>query len=110
MTGIAAVEGELSPPRRAIGRSGMALFAPNLRVRPGERKSRLRVVEVGDVSPSRRAVALLAGVSQPSFVVVLMAAGAVLRETEEGSIQILNLDRRFCGWEDLRGGVTLIAA
>lgn len=46
---------------------------------------------------------------QLAFMRILVAAGAVLRKSQIRIPQVLHLDRRFCGWLDMRGRMALTA-
>src|SRR5579883_1516263 len=81
----------------------MALLALHLLVQAGQRIARLVVVELsGSVLPVDEVVALDAIRSEPSFMEVLVAGGAGLRDPQEGPAQVLHLDAGA-----LRGGYPL---
>ena len=64
--------------RLLVGTGSVALLARNLDVQPGQRKSRLGVIELrgADSLPVRRVVALSAIVAEASLVRILMATYA----------------------------------
>ncbi len=69
---------EAPKPRRLVRPGGVALCAWNWRVKPGQWKSCLGMVELGGGFPIRKVVALRAIWSQPAFVNIFVAAHAVL--------------------------------
>lgn len=74
----------------------MAILACDLRVQSGQRVARFRMVQLADAEglPVGVVMALQTIRAQPSFVLILVATGAALRETEERPVEILDLDGR----------------
>lgn len=81
-------------PRLIVWPRRVTLAALHLRVQPGQRISRLRVIELPhiDCLPVVEVVALLARRAQTPFVRVLMASPAGGRQSEVGSTQVFDLD------------------
>jgi hypothetical protein len=70
-------KGQSDEPGLVIGPGCMALLAGDLRVHPGERIASFPVVELADVLPVGRVVALLASDSKPSLMLILVTTDAV---------------------------------
>src|SRR3954467_14188875 len=68
--------------RLVVRPRGVTLGAGDLRVHSGQRITRLRMIKWADVLPLCRVVTLLAIRSQPSVVLVLVAANAVRRNAQ----------------------------
>jgi len=95
------------PARR---RGGMALLARDLCVKARQRESRLGVIEICRCFPVVEVVALETILAELSFVRVLVARHALLRQSEERPVQILHLNERPDGPLDVGGGMALGAS
>ena len=71
----------------------MALRTRHLRVQSGERIPGLVVVELRDILPIFKVVALLAILPQAATVVIFMAVHAIRRNAQKGPSLIANLNR-----------------
>ena len=91
-------------------RRRVAFLACDLRVKAREREFRLRMVELGRRFPVVEIVALEAVLAELSFVRILVARPALLRQPEERPVQILHLNERPRGALDVSGGVALVTS
>lgn len=74
---------------------------------PGQGEARFGMIETRNGLPVVEAVALRAILTQSPAMCIFVAGNAVLRESQEGAIQILSLQTgTFCG-EDMGGVVAL---
>lgn len=82
--------------RLSVGPVHVALGALYLRVHPGERIARLRVIELPDIDlfPVHEVVAGLAVRPQASLVLILMTRGACRRKSQVGFTQIFFSNER----------------
>lgn len=87
----------------------VALRASHLRVQPGERESRLAVVDLRRGFPVHKIVALRAICAELSLVGICVARHAVRRQSQECLAQILDLDLGFHCALDVRRHVALTA-
>ena len=90
----AQVESKAGISRFSLRPVGVALGALHLGMQAGERITRLAVIEVGQVDglPVGEVVAGLAIRPQSTFVKIFMAGDAGRRQTEEGVVQVLDLN------------------
>lgn len=98
--------------RLAIRSVRMAFRALHLRMQPGQRVTRFRVVELLDLDrlPVLIIVALQAILAEPAFVLILVASNASSRESQISPIQILLFDCRPLLGGNMCRVVTLIAS
>jgi len=107
---VALAEGKTFISWRALCVGGVALLAFHFLVKAGQRVSRLVVIELaGRIFPVDEVVALDAIRAEPTFVEILVARGASLRDSEKRLTEILHLDRGAVGGGNLIGRVALIA-
>lgn len=87
-------EGDACVSRLAVLSGSMALRASHRGVQPGQRITRLAVIELthDDIFPVFNIVALLAGRAQPPMVRILVTRGTSRRETKVGAAQVFDLD------------------
>lgn len=106
----ALCEGNACESRLAAGccRS-VTLRARNLGMQAGERKLCLGVIEMGGCLPVHEVMALQAALPQLPVVNIFVARHTILRQAQEGLVQVLHLDQRFFGRLDVRSGVTFAA-
>lgn len=99
----ALAERDSREPRGASRRRRRVAFrAGNLRVKPGQRKPSLVVINFVRRFPVREIVALQAILPELSLVGILVAGNAILREPQKRLIEILHLDQRLHGWRNPR--------
>lgn len=105
------VEGNARIARLVVGPRSMALGALNLRVQSGQRIARLRVIELRDADrlPLFDVMTLLAGLSEPSVVRILVTSGAGRGQAQIGAAQVFDLDRRPLRRHNSRRRVATIA-
>lgn len=92
----ALAEGNARVLRLAVGAIDVALRALHLNVEPGQRIASLGVIELFDLHtlPILDVMALLAGLTKPALVRILVTNGARWGQTEVGAAQVLHLDCR----------------
>lgn len=87
----------------------MTLLASNLGMQTRQRILRLGVVEMGNIFPVHKVMALLAAGSKASIVCVLVTRGAGLRQPQKGAAAVANLNAEALGGRDTVGSVALVA-
>jgi len=87
----------------------MTFRARRLRVEPGERISRLVVIEFLGCFPVHKIVALETVLAQLTFMRILMACHTVWRKAQKRPVQVIHLDLRALRWSYVRRRMTLVA-
>jgi hypothetical protein len=105
----AGVECQADIARLIIRPRRMALRARNLGVKPAQRITRLVVVELGDVLPVFKVVALLAVLSEAAAVFILVAVNAIRGYPQEGAGLVTHLNGEKLCVRNVIGSMAAIA-
>lgn len=108
----AFLESQTRITRLVVWTRSMALLASHRSVHACQREASLRVIKLADIQafPVGVVVALQAVLPEPAFMMILVAGGARLRESQESPAQVFDLDAGTVGLRDMLCSVAAVTS